>query len=54
MMYSEMMNRLMSLRTYAILESIRDNMYDGWSQDVKALSMAIDILNKIGNKEGVK
>ena len=44
----------MSLRTYVMLESIRDNMYGGWSQDFEAMSMDIDILNKTGNKEEMK
>ena len=29
-------------------------MYSGWSQDFEALSWAIDILNKMGNKEEVQ
>ena len=54
MTYSEMINRLISLRVHAMLKAMSDDTYSGWSQDVYALAQAIDILNQMGHKEEVK
>lgn len=54
MTHQEMINRLMSLRVYAMLKAMSDDIYSGWSQDAYALAKAIDILSKMGDEEGEK
>lgn len=54
MTHIEMINRLVSLRVYAMLKAMSDDTYSGWSQDVYALAKAIDILSKMGDEEEEK
>ena len=54
MTYSETINRLISLRVYAMLKAMSDDTYSGWSQDAYALAQAIDILRKLDSAEEEK